>query len=66
METETNRNKLIAGAAIAALVLGGGGLIVAPARAFPAPEALLRQADAALYAAKRAGRGRTVAQDWRA
>ncbi|WP_353208668.1 efflux RND transporter periplasmic adaptor subunit [Sphingorhabdus sp.] len=28
METETNRNKLIAGAAIAALVLGGGGVML--------------------------------------
>lgn len=28
METETNKNKLIAGAAIAALVLGGGGLLL--------------------------------------
>ena len=28
METETNKNKLIAGAAIAALVLGGGGVLL--------------------------------------
>ena len=28
METETNKNRLIAGAAIAALVLGGGGVIL--------------------------------------
>lgn len=28
METETNKNKLIAGAAIAALVLGGGGIVL--------------------------------------
>ena len=28
METETNRNKLIAGAAIAALVFGGGGVML--------------------------------------
>ena len=28
METETNKNKFIAGAAIAALVLGGGGVML--------------------------------------
>ena len=43
METETNRNKLIAGAAIAALVLGGGGVMLgrtlfAPSTTAVAPE----------------------------
>lgn len=40
------------------------GLVLSPARAFAAPDALQRLADAALYAAKRAGRGRVVRSDW--
>ena len=43
METETNRNKLIAGAAIAALVLGGGGVMLG--RTVVAPTSTTAQAE---------------------
>jgi len=43
METETNRNKLIAGAAIAALVLGGGGVMLG--RTVFAPTSTTAQAE---------------------
>lgn len=39
METETNRNKLIAGAALAALVLGGGGVMLGRTVFAPDPSA---------------------------
>ncbi len=42
MEIETNKNKLIAGAAIAALVLGGGGVMLG--RTMLAPEATIAAA----------------------
>lgn len=41
------------------------GLVQCPARAFPQPDQLQRLADAALYEAKRAGRGQAILRDWR-
>lgn len=40
MDTETNRNKLIAGVAVAALVLGGGGVILGRTVFAPTPAAV--------------------------
>ncbi len=46
METETNKNKVIAGAAVAALVLGGGGVMLGRTMFAPAPTTAVAAAPA--------------------
>ena len=43
METENSRNKLIAGVAVAALVLGGGGIMLGRTMFAPTPTAVAEE-----------------------